>query len=240
MTKEDSILNRVRALLAQAEDPSATEAEAESFTAKATELMAKYGIDEALAAQRENRVDKPIDRMFTIQRPYPGPKSSLLHGVVKALGCRAVTISGTGRSKVHVFGFQSDVEMVDLLYTSLLLQASTGAARIESVRDHTYTSRTRSARSSYLIGFADAVRPRLLEAYGRAKDEAENTPGTAIVLRSRELAVDDAVNARYPKIRMIHSTARNSSGYSQGQKAGQRANLHNRPSAGGSSRPAIH
>ena len=47
------MLDKVRKLLAKAEDPACTPAEAEALTAKATELIAKYGIDQAvLAAQR--------------------------------------------------------------------------------------------------------------------------------------------------------------------------------------------
>ena len=44
----DPLLARVRKLLAKAEDPACTPAEAEAFTAKATELIAKYGVDQAL------------------------------------------------------------------------------------------------------------------------------------------------------------------------------------------------
>jgi hypothetical protein len=59
----DPVLARVRKLLAKAEDPC-TRAEAEAFTAKATELIAKYGVDRAmLAAQRpSNRPGRGPDR----------------------------------------------------------------------------------------------------------------------------------------------------------------------------------
>ena len=39
----ERLLDRVRKLLAQAEDDSVTPAEAQAFTAKAAQLMAKYG-----------------------------------------------------------------------------------------------------------------------------------------------------------------------------------------------------
>ena len=42
------LLDRVRKLLAKAEDDGVTPAEAEALTAKAAELMARYGIDRAL------------------------------------------------------------------------------------------------------------------------------------------------------------------------------------------------
>ena len=42
------LLDRVRKLLAKAEDEGVTPHEAEALTAKAAELMARYGIDRAL------------------------------------------------------------------------------------------------------------------------------------------------------------------------------------------------
>ena len=48
-----ALLNRVRKLLAKAEAEGVTPPEAEALTAKAAELMARYGIDRArLAATR--------------------------------------------------------------------------------------------------------------------------------------------------------------------------------------------
>jgi Protein of unknown function (DUF2786) len=42
-----TLLERVRKLLAQAEDSAVTAAEAEAFNAKAAELIARHGIDGA-------------------------------------------------------------------------------------------------------------------------------------------------------------------------------------------------
>jgi len=46
----DRLLDRVRKLLTKAEDDGVTQAEAQALTAKAAQLMAKYGIDRALLA----------------------------------------------------------------------------------------------------------------------------------------------------------------------------------------------
>jgi hypothetical protein len=48
----EAMLSKVRKLLAQAEDPACTPAEAAAFMAKATELIARYGVDRALLAVR--------------------------------------------------------------------------------------------------------------------------------------------------------------------------------------------
>jgi len=55
---DDPILNRVRALLAQAESTN-FEAEAETFTAKAQELMTRHAIDMAMVAAGDQRSERP-------------------------------------------------------------------------------------------------------------------------------------------------------------------------------------
>jgi Protein of unknown function (DUF2786) len=227
---KDDMLRKVRALLAKAEDPSATGPEADALTAKAAELMSKYGIDDAMASQRRSVRDKPGDKIFTVDNPYAAPKSSLLTVVARAFRCKAIQVSrGTG-VKVHVFGFAADLEMVDILYTSLLLQASHGVARVASQTDYYGRSRTRSARSSYLLGFASAVQTRLAEVDKEA--ERASAPGTAVVLRSRAAEVQDAVSAVYPSVRQTVARVGNVGGYGQGHAAGMRANLHNRGAVG--------
>ena len=59
MTTEapDRLLDRVRKLLAKAEAEGVTAEEAQALTAKAAELMAKYGIDRALLAAARPETD---------------------------------------------------------------------------------------------------------------------------------------------------------------------------------------
>ena len=59
MTSDNPLLERVRKLLAKAEAGGVTPAEAEALTAKAAELMARYGIDRALLASRRPETDQP-------------------------------------------------------------------------------------------------------------------------------------------------------------------------------------
>jgi hypothetical protein len=71
MTSENTLLERVRKLLAKAEAAGVTpaEAQAQALTAKAAELMAKYGIDRALLAAARPETDKPGDRVIDIPNP---------------------------------------------------------------------------------------------------------------------------------------------------------------------------
>ncbi|HTF09799.1 MAG TPA: DUF2786 domain-containing protein, partial [Asanoa sp.] len=122
------MLDKVRKLLAKAEDPACSPAEAEALTAKATELIAKYGVDQALLAARDPARDPVVDRMIEVPSPYATDKAGLLVGVAIPLRCRTVRLTRAGSVAVHLFGFDSDVTRADLLYTSLLVQAAHGLA----------------------------------------------------------------------------------------------------------------
>jgi hypothetical protein len=78
-TNSDSdLLDRVRKLLAKAEDEGCTQAGAEAQTAKAAELMARYGIDRALLGVLHPETDRPADRRFGFERPWADVKAHLL------------------------------------------------------------------------------------------------------------------------------------------------------------------
>ena len=66
MTTEasDRLLDRVRKLLAKAEDESVTPPEAQALTAKAAELMARYGINRAMLAAQRPETDRPANQIM--------------------------------------------------------------------------------------------------------------------------------------------------------------------------------
>ena len=87
-----ALLARVRKLLAKAEAEGVTPAEAEALTAKAAELMAKYGIDRALLAARRPETDHPADRKLDIDNPWARVQAHLLCGLASALRCQCVIL----------------------------------------------------------------------------------------------------------------------------------------------------
>ena len=129
----DALLARVRKLLVKAEADGVTPAEAQALTAKAAELMAKYGIDRALLAAARPETDRPEDRVMDIGNPWARVQAHLLCGLAAALRCQCVILPRTGPgSRIHVFGFASDIERTDVLYTSLLLQMWQGLSTAEA------------------------------------------------------------------------------------------------------------
>ena len=134
-TVNADLLDRVRKLLAKAEDEGCPPAEAEALTAKAAELMARYGIDRALLGALHPESDKPADRVFSLDNPWGDVKRHLLAGLAMALRCQCVQTRTADGTRLHVFGYSSDLERADILFTSLLvaaiLLAASANARIQ-------------------------------------------------------------------------------------------------------------
>jgi hypothetical protein len=223
----DRLLDRVRKLLAKAEAEGVTVAEAQALTAKAAELMAKYGIDRALLAAQRPETDRPSSRLLDIYNPWARVQAHLLCGLAAALRCQCILLpAGDGDQRVHMFGYESDLERTDVLYTSLLVQMWNGliAADVPA-----RASSVRAWRRSWLLGFAEAVTARVRAAEERAERSATSVPGgakstAALVLADRSLVIRRNVNAAYPVTRTARLTY-SGSGYGAGFREGERADI---------------
>ncbi|MCL7460430.1 DUF2786 domain-containing protein [Micromonospora echinofusca] len=222
----DAMLSKVRKLLAQAEDPACTPAESAAFTAKATELIARYGVDRALLAARDPASDPVGDRVVEVVAPYARDKAGLLAAVADPLRCRCVRRrEGTGFA-MHLFGFASDLERVELLFTSLLVQAAHGLAGAEPPAG----AHVAAFRRSWLAGFAHVVGVRLRAAEAGAVAEA-GAPSVALVLADRSDRVRHRVAEVYPQLRTAAPRRLAGGGFGRGVEAGRRADLGGRDAA---------
>jgi len=224
------MLDKVRKLLAKAEDPACTPAEAEAFTVKAAALIAKYGVDRALLAAADPTSDRVGDRVLDMPAPYAIDKCGLLAGVAGELRCQCVRrVSRAGGHKafaVHLFGYASDLERVELLFTSLLVQASQALA----VTRPPARENVGAYRRSFLAGFTHAIVLRLREAETRAAAAADPSPAAggrsvALVLADRSGLVAREMAATYPRLRFEGPRRLAGSGRGHGYAAGQSADL---------------
>jgi hypothetical protein len=232
MTRPDDpgLLAKIRKLLTKAEDPATTPQEAELYTAKATELMAAYGIDRALLAVAEPSLDVVGDRVIDLDRPYAADKADLLGTVAVRLGCRPVRRTrlraGVKEISLHMFGHQSDLQRVEILFTSLLVQAMHALARTPVPRyDH-----PAAFRRSWLAGFSQSIGQRLamaeLAAAAQAEDRfAARGTSAALVLADRSVAVQSARDAAYPVLGRASPRRLSGRGHGRGWAEGQRADL---------------
>jgi hypothetical protein len=227
---DERILGKISALLAKAESTEFPE-EAEALSARAQELMAKHSIDHALLAARSGSKDSPSARRLPVDSPYESPKATLLHVVAEANHCRSVWQKAIGMSTVA--GFPSDLDAVELLYTSLLVQANTAMLREGAKRDAHGRSRTRAFRQSFLVAYAYRIGVRLaLATAGAEREAAAAEPGTDLVpvLKQRHEAVDHAIEEMFGDglVNDRGSRATDEEGWASGLAAADMAALHNR------------
>jgi hypothetical protein len=166
-----------------------------------------------------------------LDAPYALDKADLLSGVAIALRCRAVQRTryegGVKELSMHLFGYDSDLARAEVLYTSLLLQATSVMRRCVAPRGENLAA----YRRSWLAGFTAAVVRRLRESEDRAASVAEAgdvTPrgrSVSLVLADRSVAVRRAVEEEYPHLRKAQARSLSGSGGRSGYLAGQRADL---------------
>ena len=216
------VLERVRALLAKAE-ATTFEAEAEAFTEKAQELIARYAINEALLHDACD-VGEPAVRRLLVDDPYVRAKAYLVQVVAEANHCRSVQVPALGW--VTVFGYEHDVDAVELVSTSLLTQATAAMVRQGPKRDHEGRSITKSFRRAFLFGFADRVGERLRRETHDQVSVASEADGRLLpVLVARDERVRAAQEAAFPQAVRSGVSLSNAAGWQAGRAAAELADL---------------
>lgn len=220
------MLDKVRALLAKAESTQFP-AEAESYSAKAQELMARYNIDHALLAGQDDNPDRPVGVRITIDDPYADAKALLLQVVAEANMCRSIWTGDLGFTTV--FGFGGELEVVEMLFTSLLVQGSAAMVREGSASQRNGV-RTREFRQSFLQAYASRIGERLRDvAAQESANAAQHDARLLPVLASREKAVDERLREIFPESRSSTVRIRDERGWASGTAAADRATI--RPGA---------
>ena len=213
----DRLLNKIRTLLAKAEATDFA-AEAETFTAKAQDLMTRHAIDEAVVRAAE---DQPIEIegiRVHIHNPYASEKVQLLNEVARANRARAVWNKPCGM--VTVIGTPVDVDQVEMLFTSLLIQATRAMAEAGARRTGAF-ERSASFRRSFLMAYALRIGERLRESAGAAVDSY----GTDLVpvLQRQEEAVRAEYERLFPHTSRARSGSYNGIGWAAGRAAADQA-----------------
>jgi hypothetical protein len=225
------ILERVRALLAKAESTTYPD-EAETFTAGAQALMARYRIAAAMVEARgERRRDGPSAVRVGIDAPYESAKVSLLTAVAVANRCRTVWTRSLGFCTA--VGFAGDLDVVQTLFTSLLVQATRAMTREGPRVDGRGRSRTRAFRHAFLLAFAQRIGERLAEESSRQEHEAAAEPGgqqLLPVLAARGAEVDRTLAELFPHLRYSRSSGvSDAEGWASGRAAADLADVGPHP-----------
>ena len=227
---DEKMLARVRALLAKAEATEYPD-EAEALSAKAQALMVRHSL------KRRSPITPvaghPLQRVagfgstirMWVQRwrlCRPSPQANRCRAIwVKDLGC-VVTV-----------GAESDLDLVDLLATSLLVQASRAMLSAGRRHDVRGQSRTKSFRLSFLVAYAARIGERLAAASSSVTEELRRDDRLLPVLVARNRAADETFNRLFPRTVASPLTGYDSVGLGAGRCAADTAMLDVRDSIAG-------
>jgi hypothetical protein len=220
-----AMLGKVRALLAKAESTT-FDAEAEALTAKAQELMARHRIDRAvLEHDLQGPRLAPIGRRISVDDPYAEAKALMLGEIAAANGCQAVWSKGLGFTTV--FGFADELDAVEELFTSLLVQATVALRREGSKQDRHGRSRTTRFRRSFLVAFGVRIGRRLRETVAATVTAADAESSVALVpiLAERDAAAKRVASAVFPEVGLVSPSASDGEGWYAGTLFGDLADL---------------
>jgi hypothetical protein len=218
-SSDPKLLTRIRALLAKAEGTDYP-AEADALTAKAQDLMTRHAIDEALVHAEAGDSITVIGRRIHIDNPYSLEKAILLNAVAGANRVKAVWSDFA--ASMTLVGVPTDLEQIEMLFTSLLIQATRAMTEAGQTSEAGTNSRSSSFRRSFLIAYATRIGQRL----GEATEHAVSTYGSALVpvFARQQAAVGEEYDRLFPQVKQSKvGRSLNRRGWEAGTDAADRA-----------------
>jgi hypothetical protein len=218
---EQKMLAKVRALLAKAEATEFDE-EADALSAKAQDLMARYSLNRALLEHEKGVRQSAAVRRIWLDNPYVSGKAMLVSAVADANRCQAVLCTEMGY--LSLVGDSTDLDAVELLSTSLLVQASRAMLSAGSQIGRYGTSRTRSYRQSFWVAYAGRIGERLHEASEGAAAAVEKSR-LLPALAARTRVVEEQFDRMFPGLVHKSVTISNGAGWGAGRAAADLAHF---------------
>lgn len=208
---DPKILNRVRGLLAKAESTAFPE-EAEALSAKAQELVTRHALE-----RMPLEAATTTSRRLWLDKRYFDGKAQVVHVVAEANRCRAVVYD---LGFVALVGEELDLEIVELLSASLLVQATRAMVAAGDKARKGDEARSASFRKSFLLSYAHRIGERL-----RTASEVPDDDRLLPVLAERKKAVEEYFGAMFTRTVAKTTPVRSAAGWDAGRSAADRANL---------------
>ncbi|AMS01073.1 hypothetical protein SEA_ARCHERNM_79 [Mycobacterium phage ArcherNM] len=245
-SKREKMQTVVAKLLRQAEATAGTP-EGDVFQAKAFEVMARYGIEQAeiLAAQQGMDVSALPDAVrwsYTFAGKYVAQQALLLNNLVTALHGKAVLSTNrmTKEQTLIVFAVPRHLERIQFLWDILRPQM---LRLVETVRPdegvlhagYKYDYRTgeykkkstagqlKSYRRAWIAGFGQTIGERVRAEEAKA---LEGAGGALVLYRDDASRAAVALREAFPRVRNTRGPRFNSSGYAHGQRDGRTAAMN--------------
>lgn len=209
----EKMKERIRKLLAKADNTACTVAEAEAFHAKAYELMAEYNLGRADVAAKEAEILRTHKELQVLKRPW---SSNILHGLCKLYYCKWFFTRNGRTDTITIVGEESNVAVCHAVAVAVL-------------RAVQYEARITGLGRSFMTGASNSIYQRCVDM--RPTNQiADKSTGTALmVLDSAETQANtDYIEALIGgKLRTVKSKPRVSSleGLVRGAAFGNAVNL---------------
>lgn len=227
---DDALLQRIRKLLDKAEATQNSH-EADAFSVKAADLIARHRIDPSrLEAARtgSRRSDDLAVREIELGRgAYVRARLSLLMSVAGPNDVEVVFVARPTGTVAMAAGFASDLDVVEMLYTSLHQQAANQMAMIRKGSG----AATQRFRRSFLFGFADRIGEILGDAAAAATTANASTSRSgdtdmAVELAERKTRVRTFAASSFGRVRTARKpSSAQPGGYHAGESAAGRADV---------------
>lgn len=199
---QDDRVTKIQALLRKAESTEHQE-EADALFAKAQQLMTMWAIDDALldTAASDTQREEVIEHRVALRKSYYKVDALLLDGVARANNCRVLMTDvkmDRGVYAAFLLGHRSDVQRVESLFNSLMLQMTMAlrqAADEAGIRGQPQKIQHPWYRS-FREGYAVRIAKRLSEANQEAA-ESHSDDRALPALQDRSARVDNWVEDNY-------------------------------------------
>ena len=247
MPSREDMIAKVQALWAQADHPNTSPIEAATFRMKATDLMAKYQIDEIVLAEAQGGEEAITFVMVRLDTNppsalVPDERMILMHIIAKAFDCCGIIKKTAGSANVEtgkaipggtyyeIIGYKSDVDTARMLYFNLSTDLLMALMVEEQKSSEQY-------RRSFATGFAEKIGDRLRELRDVKESYAgEISSSFALAVRSRKDRVQDRFEEMYPErtknvaVKKLHADW---NGMERGKRRAENANLGQTGEVGG-------
>ena len=236
---DDSILHKIRALRAKAQNAASTQAEVEAAAAAAAKLMIKHDVDESQLSEteRSGAVEGGINTNFykdideVVRWIFKG-----VEALTETKGYRDVSDKNTYK----FIGMEHDVEMALYLMEMITQSAKRCWNTFVQERFEAGKSTPKNLRPSFYHGFGRAIREKLDELTEDRLAARSQAVGTALVVRKQD-AIKDKITEMGLVLRKARSSGKrhvDPAAHSAGMQKASTVNL-NRPFSGNSSAGAI-
>jgi hypothetical protein len=230
--------DKIAKLLKMAEDPSISEEMAANYLTAASELQLKLQLSDAdirAAGGAKNVTDELTTRNVLTDKHgnYVKARRELMFGLAKIFNVRATMY--TDRSAIILYGFESDIDFVTQMYTSIVIQLrghmNLDWAWVAVPKPPWYIKEN---KRTWCTSYAHGYIARVIERIRHSRRDQENevrvsTPGAELVLFDRKQAVtkfyDDELSGVKLRASYKNTSINNRDAMVSGYRAGDRADI---------------